>query len=315
MCFSGYITASSSVPSRSGLYFSDLPGCTLNLLDDLVKSDQNDSDECFEYLYNKAQIDFKIDLQRELAGRFHIDRKLLTRETSKFLSDFNTGSELAGVKISIILPKYGKVHILSIGVDSEIAKTSPDIEFYIYQKDLNGELLSTIFAELTAGKNTVQVYEQFEESELFIGYDPASLSLKQTQNLYYPQDSGLDSILCEFPCLYSGELGSVQQINGGGLNVKFIVECSMDKFICENIPLFQHALWYRLGLATMQERITTANTNVSSVLTEDRAKELIAVFNEDYKAAMKAATMNIRMTEDPICFICKRTVGSKINLP
>jgi hypothetical protein len=222
---------------------------------------------------------------------------------------------LAGVKISIVLPKYGKVHILSIGINSETIKISPDAEFYVYQKDEDGELLSTINSEISIGKNTVQVYEQFEESELFIGYNPNSLSLKQTQNLYYPRDSGVGSILCEFPCLFSGEVGSVQQINGGGLNVKFIVECSMDKFICENIPLFQYALWYRIGLETMQERITTQNTNVSSVLTEDRAKELMAVFNEDYKAAMKAATMNIKMTEDPICFICKSTVSSKINLP
>ena len=104
-------------------------------------------------------------------------------------------------------------------------------------------------------------------------------------------------------------------MNGGGLNVKFILYCSIEKFILENLPLFQFALLYRLGVDTMKERLTTQRVNMTTVLTEERAKELLAVHNEDYKAALDAATMSIKMTEDPICFMCKKTVSAKINLP
>ena len=79
MCFSGYITASNDTTSKSGLYFTDLAGCTVSLLDDLTKEDHNDFNDCFDYLYKTAQRNLKIDVQRKLATRFHIDKKLNTR--------------------------------------------------------------------------------------------------------------------------------------------------------------------------------------------------------------------------------------------
>lgn len=179
MCFENYITTDNSITSKSGLYFTDLSGCTISLLDDLVKEDHADYQETFDYLLKKAVLNLKIDTQKKLSDRFHIDKKLVTRETSEFLTDYNTGSELAGVQITVTLPKYARLQILSIGVNAENAYTSPEAEFYVYKDDADGELLSTINSELQAGKNTIQVYEEFEEDKIFIGYDPSTLSLKQ----------------------------------------------------------------------------------------------------------------------------------------
>lgn len=312
-CFDGYITTDISVPSRSGQYFTDLSGCTISLLDDLVKEDQDDYTACFEYLYKTAIRNLKIDTQAKLSDRFHIDKKLVTRETSEFLPDFNSGSELAGVKITVTLPKYARLQILSIGVNSENSYLSPEAEFYIFKDDESGELLSTINSTLSAGRNTIPVYQEFEEETLFIAYDPSVLSLKQSKNKYYDTDRWYDDFYCDFPCCY-GE-GTVRQINSGGLNIKFVLYCSMEKFICENIPLFQAALLYRLGVDTMKERITTQKINKTTVLTVERATELMGIFNEDYQAALNAATANIKITEDPICFFCKSTITSKPNLP
>src|SRR5690606_32953256 len=112
-------------------------------------------------------------------------------------------------------------------------------EFYVYKENAQGELLSTITAELNAGKNTIPVYQEFEEEELFIAYDPSDLSLKKTKNRYYHDNLLIKGYsgdeLCGFPCSYS-EQGTVHQVNGGGLNVKFILYCSMEKFLCENLP-------------------------------------------------------------------------------
>lgn len=318
MCFDGYITIDSSTPSKSGLYLIDLPGLNLPTLEGLVKDDQEDYAELFENLYRNAQINLKIDVQKKLADRFHIDKKLATRETSEFKTDYNTGAALAGVKISVILPKYARLQILSIGVDSEDAHNSPEGEFYVRKDNASGDLLSTINSELTEGKNTVQVYEEFEEEDIFIGYDPSVLSLKKTQNRYYHSNilvkgySGDE--LCGFPCSF-GDVGTVQQINGGGLNVKFILYCSMEKFLCENLPLFQYALWYRMGVEIIKERIVSDRVNRFTVLTPEEAEKLMQVVNEDYQAAVDAATMNIKMSEDPICFICKSTITAKTNLP
>lgn len=297
------------------MYFTDLSGCTISLLDDLTKEDQDGYNTCFDYLYKASQRNLKIDVQKKLANRFHIDKKLITRETSEFKEDFNTGSELAGVKIQVSLPKYARIHILSIGVNAETDYTSPEAEFYIYQDDSDGDLLSTINSELSEGKNTVEVYQEFETDTLFIAYDPSVLSLKETSTLYYPIDSGINGCdACTFPCWFGGE-GSVYQINQGGLNVKFILYCSMEKVLCENLPLFGSALLYKLGIETMKERITTQRVNKTTVLTAERAMELLKVFTDDYMEALEAATMNIKMTEDPICFLCKRTISSRTVLP
>ena len=311
MSFSGYITASTDTPSKSDLYFTDLAGCTVSLLDDLTKEDHADWEECFDYLYKTAQRNLRIDMQRTLANRFHIDKKLITRETSEYKDDYNIASGYAGVKIQVALPKYARLQILSIAVDSQVPG---DATFTIFKDDENGDVLGTVSGSLVAGKNLLQVYEDFEEEDIFIAYDASALTFKQTENLYYDSDSLTKDKNCEFDC-GNGDPGLVIQVNGGGLNVKFILYCSIEKFILENLPLFQFALLYRLGVDTMKERLTTQRVNLTTVLTEERAKELLTVHNEDYKAALDAATMSIKMTEDPICFMCKKTVSAKVNLP
>lgn len=317
MCYSGFITVEGSTPNKSGLYFLDLSGCTISLLEDITKEEQDDYDACFDYLLKTAWRNLLIDTQLKLAERFHIDKKLITRESSEFKAGVNSNTGLAGIKISVTLPKYARIQILSIGVYTEQSYNSPEAEFYIKKDDADGELLSTINSELAEGRDTVEVYEDFEEENIFIGYDPEVLQLRETKNKYYPDSryiNGVDDLSCTFPCWYGGN-GSVYQVNGGGLNVKFLVYCSMDKMVCDNLSLFKYALLYRLGVDTMKERITTQSTNKSTVLTVERATELMGIHNEDYQQALNAAIKNIKMTEDPICFLCKQTVSARTNLP
>lgn len=313
MCFPQYITISSDEPSGSGLYVTDLPGITIATLDGVTKDEQADYRAFFESIYRQAQINLKIDVQKALAQRFHIDKKLVSRETGEYLSDTNGSGTLSGVKIKFDLPKYARLQIISIGFYSEEALESPQASFFVYNKDENGELLSTITSEVTVGRNVKKVYESFEEDELFIAYNAGSLSLRQTKNKYYADTDYYDNVRCVMPCAWGGV--SVQQINGGGLNVKFIITCSMEKMICENLPLFQYALWYRIGVDLMKERKVSDRVTRFTVISEERAVELMAVYNEDYQAALAAATMNIKFTEDPYCFLCKQTISVQTSLP
>jgi hypothetical protein len=314
-CFTDFITIDRSTPSESGIYVVDLPGVTVAQLDGLTKEDQADFDELFENIYSLAQTNLKIDLQKKLAQRFHIDKKLVSRETSAFLDEANSAGGLAGVKITFNLPKYARINILSIGVKSNSDAISPEAQFFIYDTDEDGELLSTVTGEISAGRNTIKVYEEFEVDNLFVAYNTDTFDLQKTENKYYADGRyNLEDFSCTFPC-YFGQSVGVQQINSGGLNVKFIVTCSMDKFVCENLPLFQYALWYRIGVDLMKERIVSDRVTRFTVIAEERATELMTVFNEEYQNALEAATMNIKMDEDPICFLCKRTITSVTSLP
>lgn len=313
-CYDGYITISSETPSESGLYVVDLPGITVAQLDGVTKDEQADFYALFESIYRQAQINLKIDVQKALAQRFHIDKKLVSRETSEFEADSNGSGTLSGVKIKFNMPKYARLQILSIGFYSEEALESPQANFFVYDTDENGELLSTISSSVVVGRNVKTVYESFEVDELFIAYNADNLALRKTKNKYYADVDYYDNVRCVIPCAF-GEGISVQQINGGGLNVKFIITCSMDKMICENLPLFQYALWYRIGVDLMKERKVSDRVTRFTVISEERAVELMAVYNEDYQAALSAATMNIKFTEDPVCFMCKQTIAVKTSLP
>lgn len=291
---------------------------TVALFDDLTKEEQADFQECFDDIYTIAKLNLTGDVQGKLGKKFHYDQKLVTRETSKFLTTENTGTNLAGIKIESILPKYSRLHVLSVGVFAESASASPGVEINFYDTDEDGELLLTIDDEIAAGRNTINVDTDFEVDKLFISFDPNNFSLRGTENKYFNTGGAHgDKLSCSFPCGYGGygyEV-SVSQIGGGGINVKFIVTCSVDKFICENINIFKTAFWYRLGVDLMRERILSDRFNRFTTLTEERATQLMALYQSEYDKHLMNAIDTVNITEDPICFDCKNIVESGSLIP
>lgn len=314
MCWSNYITPSIDTPSRSGLYANGLPGVTLNLLDELTKDEQADFEEFWEYIYDLAKINFINDIQTRLSDKFHLDLKLVSRETSKFNSE-NTNSGLAGVTLEYTLPKYARVHILSIGVDSLADYSSPEFTVRVFEDDADGELLLTKTSEILEGKTTIDVYQDFEADKLFVAYDADEYRLKSTENKYYADCYNFDKLSCTFPCAFGGYNASVSQINGGGLNVKFVVHCSIDKFICENINIFKTAFWYRIGVDLMRERLLSDKFNRFTTLTTERAEQLLELYTTEYEKHADNSVKNLRIQEDNICFECKSSVSATQLLP
>lgn len=311
--YDGYITIDSSIPSESQRYVVDLPGITINQLHSLTKDEQDDYFAFLATVYKNAQINLKIDVQRKLKNSFHFNQKLVSRETSDYLATYNSESGLAGIKIDFNLPKYAKIQILTIEVKSQIAQASPETEFFIYKEDEDGELLATVSSELTAGRNVIKVNQDFYEDELFIAYNPSLISLAKTENKYFRGANQISEFRCTFPCF--GSEGSIEQVNLGGLNVTFVVICDIQKFILENLPIFLDALWYRIGVELVKEAIVSDRVNRFTVITPDRATELMTLYNEEYKAALDCAIDIVNISEDPVCFSCKRTIGKVTSLP
>lgn len=315
MCWSNYITPSIDNPSRSGFYANGLPGVTLNLLDELTKDEQADFEEFWEYIYNLARINLTNDIQTRLADKFHIDLKLVSRETSKFNSE-NNNSGLAGVTLEYTLPKYARVQILSIGVNAIEPYASPEFVVKVYENDADGEVLFTSTSEIVEGGNTIDVYQDFEADKLFIAYDADEYRLKSTENKYFADCLNYSKLECTFPCYsFGGYTASVSQINGGGLNVKFVIYCSIDKFICENLNIFKTALWYRVGVELMMERILSDKFNRFTTLTKERAEDLLKFYNDEYLKHADNSVKNLKIQEDNICFECKNTVSARQLLP
>jgi hypothetical protein len=312
-CHSNLITPDKGTPGRLALYANQLPGITLALLTDLTKDEQADYLEFWDEIYERAWSNFIQDVQTLLADKFHIDLKLVSRETSKFTSDTNSNTGLAGILIEFEMPKYARIHIVSFGVDSNQIYASPGVPFYVYEGQA-GRLLDTITSELTEDLNTVNVDTDYEvEDELFVAFDPAVIDLKETENRYFDGCTGLDKLSCTIP--FNDGQASVHQINGGGLNVKFNIHCSIEKFVCENINLFKQAFWYRIGVELMIERLLSDRFNRWTTLTTERAEELMKVYQSEYDVKIKNSVRNLKITEDTTCFICKSFVSRSTQLP
>lgn len=308
-CYQDYVTQNKEILSRSRLYAEDLPGIDSDLWDLLSKMGQDGAD-FWEMIQKKAWDGLVSDLTALLQDKFYVDSKLVSRETSQFKTDFNSG-EQAGVKIEFTLPRYAKLHIVSIDVFSEADYGSPGIEILFLDKD--GAEIHSVYSELTEGKNTIFIDHDFEESEIFVAYDPDTYSLKQTENKKY--NSVYYRFTCD-ECVFDcgGYEGKIIQINNGGLNVKYNVFCSVEKYLCENINLFKQAYFFRIGLEIVFERRFGNRLNKFTTMTLERQDELMTFYNNSFNANLERSVRSTDMTEDPYCFSCKHLVSIKSNI-
>lgn len=322
MSWSNIITPSSATESRSGLYAVDLPAVTLNLLDDLTKDEQADWEACWTSIYNRSVKNFIKDVQGRISDKFHLDLKLVSRETSKFQTSENTNSGTAGIKLEYVMPKYARIRVNQVIVNSLASYT--DFALLFYDTDTSGDLLLTKTVDLSVGKNTINIDQDFEvEDTLFIGYDADTYRLYQTENLYYANCNyfHFDKLSCSYPCYGgSGFNASALQVLGGGVNAKVVIYCSIEKFILENINLFDVALWYRVGVELMKERIASDRFNRFTTLTEERAAQLMTLYASEYTNETKTghldlAVKNLKVQEDQICFECSSSVSATNLLP
>lgn len=316
-CFDDYITISESImPSRSGLYATDLPGIDTDMLDSIARSVSEDYSDIWETIYKRARKNLVSDASKNLAEKFFVDLKLISRETSKFKTDTNSNTGLAGVTLEFTLPKYAKIHIISVQVDSLQAYTTPGLELKFYQDDGDGELLDTVTQDVTTGKNTINVDTDFEVDKLFIAYDASTYSLKQTENKYYASGyNHFDSIICDFCFWGDNYRGSVVQVNGGGLNVKYLVYCSAEKFVCENIKLFDQAFLYKIGEEITIERRFGERLSRFTILTQERWAELGGFYKAQYQQDLMNVINQSNIPEDQVCFACKNIVRTETFLP
>lgn len=304
------------MPSRSGLYAVDLPGIDTEMLDAIARDTTGTYTDIWPIIYKRSKNNLVSDTSKNLADKFFVDLKLISRETSKFKIDANTGSGLAGVTLEFRMPKYAKLHVISVGVNSLQAYTTPGFELKFYDEDENGDLLETVTEDIAVGKNTINVDTDFEVDKLFIAYDRSVYDLKQTENRFYASPYNyFDTVTCDF-CYYSDDWwGSVVQINGGGLNVKYLVYCSAEKFVCENIKLFDQALLYKIGHEITIERRFGERLSEFTIMSQERWAELSTFYNDNYKLNLMNTINQSNIPEDQICFTCKNTVRTETFLP
>jgi hypothetical protein len=312
-CFDDYITISDDIaPSRSGLYAVDLPGIDTEMLDSIARDDSESYSDIWSTIYKRARLNLVSDVSKNLAEKFFVDLKLLTRETSKFKSDTNSNGGYAGVTLEFDLPKYARLHIISVQVDSLQSYGSPGFEIKVFEDNSSGEVLGTFSKGIAVGKSTINIDSDFEVDKVFIAYNTGSYSLRQTESKYYDTAYNYFSdIVCDF-CYLDGRYdGQVIQVNGGGLNVKYLVYCSAEKFVCENIKLFDQVFLYKIGQEITVERRLGERLSQFQILTKERWDELFNYYSTQYQQDLINVINQANIPEDPICYTCKNTVRTE----
>lgn len=310
MCYDGYVTINRSTSSRSGLYAEDLPGVDSDLWSALNKTDQSEA-EFWTMIQDKAWNNLVSDLTDALQNKFYVDSKIISRETSVFLTDVATGTQ-SGVQIEFNLPRYARIHIVSAELISNQAYQSP--EGVIQVLDSNDELLSEHSQDLIEGKNTFFIDTDYETDKIKVVYNPSVYAFRQSENRKYKTPYYTWSCNeCAFDC--GGYEGRITQINGGGLNVCFNVICSVEKFLCQNINLFKQAYFFRIGLEIVVERMFGNRLNAFMTMTEERYTQLMEFYNKNYIDNLDRSVRSQNILEDPYCFKCKSIVSTKSYVP
>lgn len=312
-CQDNYITLNRDTQSRSGLYASDLPGVE-DLVLELTSKDSESAVESWERVYRNAWTNMVSDVEAFLQGKYFVNQKLVSRETSEFIAEVNSNAGLAGVRIQFDLPRYAVIHIISVEVWSEQAYPSPGLELQFFEDNEDGDLLHEVSESIEEGKNTIFIDRDFTEDKVFVAYDPTAAELRGTENKFFNTGYPFwNKFECVWPCF--GGQGSVKQINGGGLNVIYNVVCSAEKFVCENLNLFRKTLWWKIGEELAVERRIGNRLNQFTTMTDERKTELANFYSAQYQQALSNSLKAHNIYEDPYCFQCKGTVNVKTNLP
>jgi hypothetical protein len=314
-CFDNYIGISRFLgESRSGLYVTALPGVDIRVLDALTTKEQADFKEFWSDIYKRAWDSLLSALSSRMQKQFHVDYKLVSRETSQFQANTNDSWQDSGILIRFDMPKYAVLHVISVGVWAEEPYSSPGLVIEFKDEDQFGELLHQVDAEVTLGRNTINVDRDFETNQLFISYDSLLYGLRKTDNKEY--DTGYayyDKLFCTLSCGWGD--GEIRQVNGGGLNVKFNIRCSIEKFLCENINLFKMPLWWQCGLQLIHERRYGNRLNEFTTMSFQDAESMEGKYQFEFDRELDNAIGSQRIYEDPVCFQCNGIVSTKNIIP
>lgn len=293
----------------------DLPGIDTDLLTAIARSTDEDYQDIWPTIYKRSYKNLVSDVSKNIQDKFLLNLQLVNRETSKFLDDANGNSGLAGIKVSFVLPRYAKTHVLSISVFSNAVYASQAI-FTIYDTDENGEVLDTITTAIAVGRNTINIDTDYETDNIFIAYNPAIFTFRKTENRYFRTGywGDFDSIICDM-CILGDYHGVFEQVNGGGINLKYNIYCSVEKFVCENINLFDQSLLYKIGHEITVERRLGERLNKFTVMIQERWDDLEAFYKAQYETNLMNVIRGKNILEDMVCFTCNQPVTQSYAIP
>jgi len=305
-CFDGYITLGVLNNSpRSGLTVEKLPGITSNQIAKLQKFDSLNLTDWYTELYERSVNGLEQDVMEKLSDQFLLDKVVDSQVTGQFpdgaLTDNTTAEALAGVEIDTSDSKYTLTYLNSVKFNTDSIPSPNEIDILVHDQ-VDGRLLDTItLTGVQVGDNELffEPDNRFNFNKLYIAYSTTTYTLKETERNeleWFNKKSG-------FP----------REINNGGLIIDYETKCDVQQFICTRLNTFRQALWYRIGIEIMMERLTSEKVNMFTIDRETATALIEEVYQPKYDQALK--NTKIKVLDDPNCFICRSPVRSVPLIP
>lgn len=108
----------------------------------------------------------------------------------------------------------------------------------------------------------------------------------------------------------SGWNGTAEQSKCFGVGVYASVKCYFENIFCALLDQLYFVIWYKAGILFLQELIYSDRINAVTLFTKERAKELVAdyeeIYQKKYQQAIKNASLFINSTKGE-CIACNGT--------
>lgn len=310
------------VTPPSNLFINRLPGIELKAIDKLATPDQVNFQGVWDDIQERAVRKFKTKVNAQFKERWKLKTitssidigKKLTEETTSQAAEYRgytielnqEGSDFANSNMQVIFIKSLPLY-LSTAQNTTIKIYDLDIETEIYTSTVTG----------SQGWNIVSINEYFTENRIYVVYDSTTIDSNQqdiTKLMNYNSGSGCDCLCYDFnnsefrirgaKSLISDKFDISYVNDTYGLSGLFSIQCSYDSIVCNNLPVFETALWYLLGAEFCFERRFTSRLNEFTTFDKNKAKELEEEYIKRFEEELSIAIDGINLNGNDSCLVC-----------
>lgn len=318
------IDCGEQVKSDSDLYIQDLPFINMKL----ANSINTDADNSFELLENKKRMATNLlltDVRSRLAPKFEQASVLQNSIVGYYQENKPIKPAIPNTYKGIQIQTYNSgnytIFISEISLFTDFTGSVPVVIIDLLQ----GRIIDTITVNGIANQIvTTSVFKEYKTNgqytDLFIGYD-SSLINSYTSYVYAPYGCtscrpGLYSYRNDVIYAYSRSLpiGSSLTQNAltpnndcGGLSIKYSVNCTIDKWLCQIRNSLSMPLLYKWGVEILKEAKITTRFNSIVALKRDAMEALQTDFETEYIKQMDDIFKNLQLPNDK-CFKCNKRV-------
>jgi hypothetical protein len=292
------------------VYINSLPGISIKSLDMIANEDQITYLGVIDNIIERAVMRIEIDLFSVSGVRFSVPAEnYCVGRIQEPLTLVQSAPGLQGVLFNFKQSKYLVINVLSLFFRSPVDQT---LKFYIIDLVTN-EIYDVIQANLLQGENEIIVNKRYfprrHSNQLFIAYEGNDSDYYSTKSEECYDDCSCFTSNCHIDPCGNKTLGYKNKKTDEtyGISVKWLEECSIERFICENSMFFRNVILYAAGIEYVLEVMGSSRLNRFTQTKNEDLNKLMLIYESYYKKALQSVVKNLDFC-DNCCFDCKDTI-------